>query len=243
MRTEELLFELSHPVRFEILQLIAEEPERLKKIAESVEVGNPEVSRHLDRLRAAGIVEKNEEGAFIATPLGSLILSFLPGLDFLAANSEYFLVHDLSLLPPHFIGRLGELNNSRREEGGFHNVGRVIDILRSTEHRLKLMTKEILMETVPIVEEKLSQGLKFQGVYGEDIIFPENYELPPPHLVRFVPKIPAGAVVTEKVGGITFLDRKGAMDFSVSFWSTDRTFMEWIEDLIDFYWEQGKSLK
>ncbi len=71
MEISELLFELSHPTRLEILRLITETPMRLTKIADRVSANNPETSRHLDRLRAAGLVEREPESAYLASPLGT----------------------------------------------------------------------------------------------------------------------------------------------------------------------------
>ncbi len=125
MEISELLFELSHPTRLEILRLITETHRRLTKIADRVSANNPETSRHLERLRAAGLAEREPESAYLASPLGHFVLSSLSGLDFLARHSDYFRDPDLSLLPGPFVGRLGELKACERAEGIAPTVRRV----------------------------------------------------------------------------------------------------------------------
>ncbi len=246
MEISELLFELSHPTRLEILRLITETPMRLTKIADRVGANNPEVSRHLDRLRAAGLVEREPEGTYLVSPLGLYVLSSLPGLDFLARNSDYFRDHDLSLLPDPFVGRLGELNACERAEGTYVGIEKGIEIYGQSEDWFSTLTPEYLpdsVEVVPDVREKLSQGVTFRTIVGPTFRLPPSLEPTPENRFRVVPKLPLGLGVSEKEAMIVFPDLKGRIDLSVAFSSDDERFLRWCEDLVEWLWSRGEGLK
>jgi len=65
METHQLLFKLSHSVRFEIIHTVDEKPERLTMIGEQADKNNPEVSRHLDRLKKSNLVDKDKDGYYL----------------------------------------------------------------------------------------------------------------------------------------------------------------------------------
>ncbi len=246
METSVLLFELSHPTRLEILRLITATPMRLTKIADRVSANNPEVSRHLERLRAAGLVEREPKGAYLASPLGHFILSSLPGLDFLARHSDYFRDHDLSLLPEPFVGRLGELNACERAEGTYVGLERGLEIYGRSEEWFSSLAPEYLpdsVEVVPDVREKLSQGVTFRTIVEPTFRIPPSLEPTPQNRFRVVPKLPLGLGVSEKEAMIVFPDLKGRIDLSVAFSSDDERFLRWCEDLVGWLWSRGEGLK
>ncbi len=246
METSELLFELSHPTRLEILRLVTETPMRLTKIADRVSANNPEVSRHLERLRAAGLVEREPKGPYLASPLGNFILSSLPGLDFLARHSDYFRDHDLSLLPEPFVGRLGELNACERAEGTYVGIERGLEIYGRSEEWFSSLASEYLpdsVEVVPDVREKLSQGVTFRTIVEPTFRMPPSLEPTPQNRFRVVPKLPLGLGVSEKEAMIVFPDLKGRIDVSVAFSSDDERFLRWCEDLVEWLWNRGEGLK
>lgn len=53
---------LSHPVRIAILHVLAGEPHEVGRLAEAIRVSQPNVSKHLAVMRAAGLVEAERDG-------------------------------------------------------------------------------------------------------------------------------------------------------------------------------------
>lgn len=245
MQTHELLFELSHPVRYEITKLLAESPHRLTKIGEHVDANNPEVSRHLDRLKNADIVAKNADGYYSTTSFGKLIISMLPGLSFLADHPGFFLEHDLSLLPVAFINRLGELSNSTFTEGTINNFGISTRMVHEAKERVYLVTKEIPSDTTSfhtrVFEGVDMKVIRYEGTAAscddeecQDREFRER--------LRFLQVLPAIMVLTEKEGAIMFPNQKGAFDFAAGFNSIDPEFRNWCEDLFEYLWKMGSTI-
>ncbi len=246
-RTHKLLFELSHPVRFKILHVLADEPRRLTDIAHDVDAHSPEVSRHLDRLRAAGILEKHVDGTYGPTPMGVLILNCLSSIKFLSERAEYFQAHDLSLLPAPFVSRLGELRESELGEGSFSNLNRAREVIYRAETFLIGMTHENMPEVEEIVVDKVAKGLKYR-VVGDEHCEREVIEMNPDprtrdivsECLRIVPMVPAAGIVNEKEAVVTFPSRDGKLDYSMGFYSTAEPFRHWFIDLTNHMWAQGR---
>src|SRR5688572_11545172 len=69
-----------------------------------------EASKHVARLREQNFIEKApSNGYYTLTTLGKLVTKLLPSIEFLSANKEYLLTHNISSLPEEFIERIGEL--------------------------------------------------------------------------------------------------------------------------------------
>lgn len=218
-------------------------PKALEEIAEEVDASVQETTTHLDRLRNAGLVDKERGGAFRTAPMGHLTLSLLPGLDFVATHSDCFRDQELSLLPAPFIARLGDLKESERRDGTVNNIQLAERVFDRSESRISVVANEVMLDAVPVVLQKISEGADFRFVIDETFKAPPSFEPTMPHLWRRVPKIPTAIVVTDKEAMVFFLDRELMVDYSVTFTSTAPAFLKWCEDLVDSLWDQGLPLK
>ena len=243
METSELSFELSHPTRLGILRLLAERAERLSRIAEFVRANPSETSRHLDRLSAAGLVEKGSGGLYRTSPSGTLVLALLRGLDALAAQWDYFREHDLARLPDHLLARLGDLRRCERIRGTFAIIHHGLETIRRAETSLAFVANESFFDAVPVLEEKLRAGIRFRAVVERSFRFPPSVDRPDVRNWRAVPKIPAAVLITEKEAIVAFPDQKGGLDFSEGLAGTDLVFLRWCEDLLVSLWNQGEYLR
>lgn len=238
-----LLRELSHPKRLEIIRIIAVKPKAVEGIAEQVDASVQETTVHLDRLRNAGLVDKEPGGAFRTAPMGHLTLSLLPGLDFVATHSDYFRDQELSLLPAPLIARLGNLKDSQRRDGTVSNIQLAERIFSRSEKRMWVIANEVMLDAVPVVREKVAEGADFKFVIDQTFKAPPSFEPSIPELWRQVPRIPATTVVTEKEGMVCFLDRELMVDYTVAFTSDKSPFLKWCEDLVDSLWKEGVPLQ
>ncbi len=126
---EELLFVLSSDDRQKLLTNLKSENLRLTQLAQKLSATVQETSKHLARLGDAKLVGKSSNGSYGLTAYGEQVLQVLPSFEFLAKNKEYFLSHDLSLLPRSFVQRIGELSGSQYKDhisGMVHNAERVL---------------------------------------------------------------------------------------------------------------------
>jgi len=246
METHQLLFELSHPVRYEIMQHLADYPMRLTKIGERVEANNPEVSRHLDRLKNSGLIEKLPEGRYGITPLGQIVLTSLSGISFVANHTDFFYNHDTSILPQQFKHRIGELLHGKQEEGTFTSIQHGLRIAQEAEKKILLFTREANQEFRKIINQRITHGIRFRAIAEMGFSFQPNDSVPPlPEYrknTRIVDQIPLMFISSEKEAGINFPDRKGIFHFSSTFFSGESSFLGWCEDIFEYYWKSSAPL-
>jgi predicted transcriptional regulator len=111
------LFELSGETRLEILHALETAPLTFTKIADQMGITSSEASRQIERLTGMNLIEKLSDGSYAITPLGRLMLSFLPGIDFVYRNSDYFRTHDTAPIPRELIMRFSDLSGARFIKG------------------------------------------------------------------------------------------------------------------------------
>lgn len=252
MKTNELLFELSHSVRYEIMKALAEGPLKLTKLGGLVGANNPEVSRHLDRLKKALLVDKDPSGSYYTTSFGSIIMSALPYFTFVTSLPEFFLEHDLSKIPQEFMCRLGELESCEIVQGTTVNFYRLDEMSKTSTDKILTVSNEFItkIEEKDLVEfgNALASGFVLRYLFQENQLSDMNLM----HLVdhcpaekecfRALPQVPLFCSICDDEVMISFLDAKGKADFSVCFWSKDPGVMKWCEDLLNHLWENGKPV-
>jgi predicted transcriptional regulator len=241
--TSKLLQVLSHPIKLEILRTITTQPEPVETIAQKVDISAEETKVHLDSLHSAGLVDKEPNGTLRSSPFGQLVLSLLIDFDFVAAHSEDFRDLDLSLIPISFVERLGELKESERLEGTVNNLQHAERMFGQAEKSISVIANEVMLDAVPVVREKISQGADFRFIIDQTFKPPSDFKATMPQLWRQIWKIPAATVVTDKEAMIFFLGRDLKVNYSVTFMSKEPTFMKWCEDLVDHLWNQGQKIE
>lgn len=243
MQAHELLFELSNPVRYEIIKFLAEEPARLTRIGEYLHVNNPEVSRHLDRLKNAKLVEKAPEGRYHLSPLGEVVLSIVPTVTLVAHNDSYFNDHDLSSLPLSFLTRLGELSIHDLHEGVLRNIQNSGDVIKGAQKHLSIITKEVGTEAHCFIREGMSEGVNVRVLIDDGFETPSCCLEPEfQNTIRFIPRNPVALILSEQHAVLMFPNRNGKFDFTAGYTSEDPTFLKWCTDLFTELWEKGEHL-
>ncbi len=241
--TDNLLLELAHPIRMRILRAIIMEPKSIESVAHDVGASVEEAKMNIERLCDYRFVERGTDARYRTGPLGQLALSLLADLDFVAKHSEYFQEHELTLLPPDLISRLGELAESERTEGSVTNIQRAEHMIRRSKIRIWVVANEVMMDVVPVIREKVSKGTDFRIVIDNTFKHPDSFEPALPERWRQVSKIPAAIVLTGDEAMLFFPDRRLDLDTSEAFASDDPDFMKWCEDLIERLWNEGHRLE
>jgi predicted transcriptional regulator len=250
----ELLFILASIDRLTLLSEIAIEKSRLSQLTAKLSATPQETSKHLMRLRDAKFIEKDSDGFFGLTVFGKIIMNLLPSIRFLMENREYFLSHDISFLPPEFIERIGELQESKY-------VDRVGSILAHTQKVVKEAEEYIwLMADHPLggKEYVADSGKLESSTVTWRIIIPADSSVDwtrlhasakthkdriEYRLIEDANDINAGIALNEKIAGLTFPDTTGKLDFNSGFGSSNLIFRKWCQDLFVIHWNRaGKKV-
>jgi len=235
-----LLFELANSDRLTILAEIDKAPLKLSQVARKLSATVQETSRHLERLSAAKLVEKDSTSSYRVTPFGKLILSLLPSFSFLQAQKEFFLSHDLSSLPQGFVPRIGELSEHQVLERLDDSLAYTERIITDAEQYVWIMADQNVRQSYPhehpeLVSRRLllpkgTDLQTFQRMWND-----AGSELQ----IGFVDNVKVTIVMNEKMAAVCFPRLDGRMDFTQGFAGKTPKFNAWCRDLYNAYWDRA----
>ena len=175
-KLSDLLFELANEDRLKILLQIQEKPQRLTQISEKLGLTVQETSRHLLRMSQAKLIVKDAEGNYHLFPYGEYVLRELSGLEFLSQNRAYFTTHSLSNLPDEYIARLGELKVCTFTDDVMVAFSKAENLIQDAQEYVWIIGNQVLMSTVPLLEEAIKKGVTFRLILPEDLIPPPGFK-------------------------------------------------------------------
>lgn len=251
MEISKLTQEAFAPGRHEILNLLMAQPLRYTDIVRRSELSDGEVSRHIQRLVAAGLVEKQATGSLIATPLARLTLRFSPGLGLLARHAEYFRTHDVHTMDERFLLRLEDLAFAEFLQDPvevFEGIKTTWGSVHTRFDGICLWADHIASGHTPpdgaldfVRERNPSARLIVQN---EDAIQAREVH------DRLFPRIEYGLVTVSRVDMLigddtallNFATRDGRLDYNQAFFGKDPRFVGFCRDYFDSVWAQAKPI-
>ena len=245
-RLAKFLFEVASPERISILRALRGHPLRHAEITEQLSMTGSETTRHLNRLVAIRMIEKDPEGRYRVTPLAELMLVALPLFDFVSQRDDYLVAHDLSVLEPKFIARLGELNDARLIDGTYPVIAYQDAALREARTRIWVVTDHPFQQALPLLREKASQGTDVRVVRPRRMLQEErapDSRVERNYAVRLLPEIRIFLAVLDTQAGVSFSVRSGPPDLSSMLLLTDPDGYCWAEDLFLHMWSRAEELR
>jgi len=247
----DLFFELSIEDRLRILLQLDKEAMNVTQLSKELGLKAQECSRHVTRLGKVGLTQKDVDGLHRLTSYGELVLKLLPGYKFISKHRDYFRSHSLATLPHEFVGRVGELTNSRYTNDVMVAISNIEAMMREAEEYIWIIHDQFLMSAYPLASEAVERGVKFRT------IDPKVYR-PPLELRGEVSaedeQVLSRALTTglikmgmlerfdiylwmseKEVAVVAFPTLDGKFDY-LGFTSTDERAHKWCSDLFEFYW-------
>jgi predicted transcriptional regulator len=236
----DLLFEFSSIDRMNIMKTLLEERLKLSQVSKNLDMTVTEASRHLQRMSDIQLLDKDVEGAFGPTHYGKLAYRLLAGLDFISGNRWYFLEHDILSLPDELIDRIGVLSQANLNTDVVRVLAHVDKMFQEADEYIWVMSfAHSLPSTIPIVEERLQNGVIMHRIFPEKIIPPIGEAETIAGPCRTLPKVDVRIMMTEKEAMCSLPFTEGKTDYS-SFIGKDPGFHRWCTDLYLHYWEKAK---
>jgi len=243
MESHNLMFELSHPERLKILQMLKENPMRLSHISKKLDVTTAEVSRHLDRLSNAKLIERDGESNYNITPFASIVLSEVSNFDFLIKNIDYFLHHMISNLPEH-LHWFNSISKGNFIEGTLELSSMIKEASESAKKYVYVISDELMRGLVEIDCKRNDKGVVFRKIYPKDAQIPKEYHnrIGETFEIRTFEEIPLGLKMNENIAGVAFRDLHGKVDYSLGLAGEDENFRRWVGSIFDYYWALAKPI-
>lgn len=241
-RLSDIHFQLSNADRRRIIEELQTQVLKLSEVAKKLDMTATETFRQLQRLTEAGLLEKTSESKYRSTAYSRLILESSAALGFLSKHREFFLDHDVSLIPPQFRARFGELSKMVLLPDPITNLNTGNEILMNAEKWIDVMGEQRLEQHGQILRQRVLKGVKARFVFQESLIESMKEELAAPKQSverRFIPKVCAVMVLTDKSAGFALPKLDGKMDYQVLA-GTDPESMKWARDLFEDQWNRAK---
>jgi predicted transcriptional regulator len=244
-RLHKILFELSNVERIDILLDLQKEKLKLSPISQKLKLTATETARHLRRLEETELIEKDKNGYFGITPLGTLALSLLSGLGFVWNNRKFFSEYDTSAIPYQLINRIGEIDQGTWSSETIKNLEEGEKKIREAQKFVWILSDQVLTNTIPILKEKIKSPFDLRIILPEGKFPPESQSVLPSTTIgiqkRVLQKIEVLTVITEYYAIFCLPNRKGRIDYT-GFSGEDNKFRQWCKDLFLHYWENAKRV-
>lgn len=228
---EGLFYELASESRFSILQALKLKDWKMNELVKELDLTTTETFRQLQRLTEASLAKKQPEGTYTITEYGKLILQMTLPLAFLQKNKEYFLAHDVSILPRQFIMRLDELSNAKLLSGMVESTTKISAMIGSAKQYMWAISPEPLMQQLDVISKDVPQGCEYRVLSPQLPKKLANLEnrtfLNPPIIMA----------ITEKQAAVCFRLIGGKVDYA-NFFGEDAIFLGWAKDLFIYYWNR-----
>jgi len=243
----DLLFEFSHATRLGLLKIISGKRMRHMEISKSLGISPQETTRHLERLLSSNLILKDMEAFFYPSPFGSLILRMMPTFEFIVGHKEYFLTHSLEEIPSEFVFRLHELGHVRFGKSPLDGLFLAKDMFSEAQEFMYVMSHHVMDASVPIVEEKVWEGITFKILLGRDGFerlggmreVPHNNEMENLQF-RIMERIGTTLLLNEKNALLCFPDVQGNPDYTYAFLGDDFDFHSFCHDLFFYFWDKAE---
>ncbi len=230
---DRLFFEFANRSRIDIMRELQTKNLKMQELARRLDLTATEAFRQLERLSASLLVQRQSDGSYALTQYGKLELNFASTMEFVLKNKQYFLNHDVSLLPQQFVNRIGELSQSNLRMGLIEATTKSSQMIGQAEKYMWGISIEQLNQPFNDIAKQIAKGVEYK------IISPQSPTKLPNLENRTLVDSPVILALTEKEAAICFRFVDGRVDYA-SFIGSDPTFLNWVKELFLYYWDKGK---
>lgn len=249
--------ELASEQRLNILLNLEKKQLNITGLADILDATKPEVHRNVTRLIKSGLIEKNNDGSFILTTFGNVILGQIPSLFFISDNKKYFSSHSLGNLQSKFVQRLGALQENQHINGFVKVIEKWTKIHKNANEYIYNILSEVpySKDITDVISSQLKNNIKIKSIFSENAVIPEDRKkifqekdfqkyVVSGLLERKIKKdISVGVLVTDKEAAIFFPNLQGEPDLGEMFVSSNDDFHDWCIDYFDMCWKNSSSFQ
>jgi predicted transcriptional regulator len=237
------MFELSHPERLRMLNILKEKPMRLSEMSKLLDVTTAEVSRHMERLVKAKLTERNHDNCYKITPFAAIILSEYSKFDYLTQNVDFFLNHDFTVLPPelHWFTSMAE---GELIEGTLEITSLFWEYHQEAKKYINVISDQIMRGIVDLNSKKIDNGVVVKKIYPNDVEIPQKYlsRIHNIHEIRTLEEIPLALIITDKNAAVILRGKNKKVDFSMGMVGENAVFRRWISAIFNYFWNEAKPI-
>ena len=248
-----IFMELASDTRRLMLQKLVLKDQKLSTLAKDLNLTIQEAHRNATRLSSSGLIAKKSDNLFSITNYGKMVFGQVSSYEFLIKYSKFFKEHSVDDLPSKFVQRFGDLKNHQFVSGLGPVIEKWKNIAREANEFLKISTSQYPLDMAKEAVNVVERGIKFSYILGHDTFVPQERE----ELLKsskwlkrvsegivarkMLKKVGVSVTISEKQACLTFPDLREQIDMATGFFSSDKSFLDWCNDLYDYQWNNAES--
>lgn len=241
MKVYELFTELSSENRLDILKTLYEKPMTFTSLIKEVDMNSTEASRQLSRLTETRLIEKKGDGRYYNTLFGNLVISSIPGMNFISENSGYFIEHDTSPIPLELLRQIDALSTGEIVTGVYNILSTQEKLSEDLAGNFWYMSDDFPRHHLPNVEKVLEQGMEIRVIFPKDLF--RTFKLSERNMekiqFRAQDEIKLSVMTANGFSMLKLPGPDGKIDQNTAIFGHDERFRKWCEKLFLYYWDGG----
>jgi predicted transcriptional regulator len=241
-RAAELFFQLASIDRKRILAELRREDLHLNEVSKRVEMTASETLRQLQRMTDARLLEKMGDGKYRLTSYAKAVLDASAPLDFMSRFRDFFMAHDVTLLPVEYRARLGELSGGVLLPTAVDTFNTVTGMLQSAREKIDGTIEVGFATQLEVMKQRIAEGVKVRWLLQESYLpkardvlrtvkkFPE---------MRYTPRLFGHLYQNDDSADVQLRQNDGTQDY-LSFHGKDPAFLRWASDFFEYEWKKAK---
>ena len=252
----DLFFEVSNEIRHGILVLLQNKAMRITELVKEMNLNNPEIRRHISRLRSVDLIQRDVEGFYHLTPYGESSLLLLKEFEFLSSNRKYFKTHSLSKIPKKYVKQIGDLSGSINLENALNFFRHTENLFKESKESVWLLVNQFPINSISTIVETINRGIRFRIIEPRERILNPDLEAMTSEETKALDQTRRTPLVEQRmvddVSMLLFLSdtscvlafptSEGQYDFK-GFTSTSESSLNWCRELYQYYWDKSETRK
>jgi predicted transcriptional regulator len=159
---ERLFFELASESRLSILRELNEKNWKMNDVARKLDLTTTETFRQLQRLNESMLAQKQPDSTYAITQYGKLVLHVSSSLEFILKHKEYFTNHNVLVLPPQFLNRMGELSQAELKMGMVESTMKSSQLIGEAEKFMWAVSPEPVPQAFDDISKQIPKGAEYR---------------------------------------------------------------------------------
>ncbi|NOZ59043.1 MAG: hypothetical protein GXO66_05650 [Euryarchaeota archaeon] len=265
----EILAECALDNRYYILTLLRDDPVSVADIRRAlIRAGVPKsyttVRRYMESLKRTGLVEERRKHFFL-TNLGTYIVTCLremrQNVEVLNSRSGVMSLLTISCLPPRFMHSIRAIKHAEYVQDPFSFIAEFLMHIQRARERICVLSDRVSPRFNELIGGRVAEGVAYTGISGTESAeesreqlrrVAERMGLTPEEREEFWSRcclrecdsVPLHIIVVDgRVAGINFPCRDGRVSLNGAFMSSEREFVEWAEEILDYYRKRSRAVQ
>jgi len=243
---------LSSTSRRKIIQRCSEQNLTDEQISKLINNNLSSTRKDIASLQKLNLIEKNDKGEFLTTPVGDCCTQSINSFEFLNKHRNFFSEHSFGDLTPKLLKKIGNLKNCEFYYGFHLILPKWSKIITDAKENLNFIFLNPPIVIADFIKTK-DASMKIRLMIGKNSVIRECNEFvtklelhkPAPYSYfekRRCEQVQTNIIMSEKEACVIFPYSDGTTDMHGNFISKDPDFVSWCHDFFEYKWSDSEAI-